>query len=498
MIGCLDSFSEYTDFRHAALRTCHGSDGFLSITVGTSLHDAKRRDRRLLLWIMLAGLLLRGLVSWVAVSRLSSDPDGYRALAESMARTGVFGLTDPSTGRGVPTAFRPPLYPYLLSLITVGGQLHGWAVAGLHGLLGTITVVCTFLASRQLLGQSWRPQVGVIAALLVAIDPILLNQSTLLMTETMATALASIVLCSAVASCQRQPWRPAVVLAVALAGGYLCRPTFIVWAALFCLAAMISTRWTEPNRDQQQPWRARILPIIMIAAVVSTALGLWTWRNLRTFGQPIWATTHGGYTLLLGNNPDFYDYLSEHRFGSAWNPDSFLVAYLHRYNDDPRQAEFWHRDWTTQPAAVAEVTEYEDDQLAYQAARATIRRRPKMFLWSCLVRVGRLWSPLPHMAEQPHADRGGADPAAATPALRWARLAIVAIYYLLFYALVVLGLRKIGLARALRQLWPIWTLLLALSLVHLFYWSNLRMRAPAIPGLAIVAAAVVSRPNRLE
>jgi len=29
-------------------------------------------------------------------------------------------------------------------------------------------------------------------------------------------------------------------------------------------------------------------------------------RNLALFGEPVWTTTHGGYTLALANNPVYY------------------------------------------------------------------------------------------------------------------------------------------------------------------------------------------------
>ena len=32
----------------------------------------------------------------------------------------------------------------------------------------------------------------------------------------------------------------------------------------------------------------------------------WAWRNARIFGEPVWSTTHGGYTLALANNPVYY------------------------------------------------------------------------------------------------------------------------------------------------------------------------------------------------
>jgi hypothetical protein len=100
-----------------------------------------------------------------------------------------------------------------------------------------------------------------------------------------------------------------------------------------------------------------------------------------------------------------------------------------------------------------------------------------MFLWSCGVRLARLWTPLPHRT----ADRSRLS------------VAIVAGYYGLFYLAMSVGLWRIGRAVFGWPWWPIWTLAITLSIVHSIYWSNMRMRAPIIPGLAIIAAAGVGK-----
>ncbi len=104
-------------------------------------------------------------------------------------------------------------------------------------------------------------------------------------------------------------------------------------------------------------------------------------------------------------------------------------------------------------------------------------RHPKQFLWSCLVRLGRLWTPIPHRT----ADRS------------WSSVAAIAVYYSFFYFAMLVGLWRLGRTALGAKWWPIWTLAITLSLVHAVYWSNLRMRAPIVPGLAIIAAAACLR-----
>ena len=120
----------------------------------------------------------------------------------------------------------------------------------------------------------------------------------------------------------------------------------------------------------------------LLGAIV--ILSPWAIRNQFQFGRPIVTTTHGGYTLLLANNPEFYQWLRSGRWGSVWQADRFNAA--------------WER---RKPAG-----ELAADRLAYAEAWQTIRVEPATFADACLVRLGRLWSPLPHQIAADESLRG--------------------------------------------------------------------------------------------
>lgn len=418
---------------------------------------------------------------------MDADPDAYQAIARTIGETGVFGLTGPG-GVPRPIAFRPPLYPWILSLSVSDGQLSRVAVASFHLLLAGLTAGIVFCTTRRLVENetdSGDPQVGLrlglAAAVLTAIDPILLRQSTEVMTETLAATLTTAAIwfwCSRCnESCDESQPKHGLANTVALGGGlalaYLCRPTFLVWAVLLVVASAVRT----PNRRG-------LISAAIIASCVAAAVAGWTIRNQRTFGHPIWATTHGGYTLLLANNDSFYRYLSQGRFGQAWDAGPFLNAYQHRYEADPREAVFWQRDWSGKPTYHGAVSEYEDDRLCYESAVATIKRQPKLFVWSTLVRAARLWSPLPH-------DVSGRS-----------KMSVIAVggYYVVLYAAVLVAIIRHRRFLFRNRWWAIWLLAITLTGVHAVYWSNLRMRAPIMPAIAIIAVFSIApkRPRDLS
>ncbi len=222
-----------------------------------------------------------------AWNQFSQDPDAYRLIAENLLDHGVFSRS-PQGGPVEPTAFRPPLYPLLLVATAWHGRVTEWSVAALHLVLGIVTVLWTlWLARRWSLGSgAW------LAALLVAIDPILLNQSAQVMTETLATCLAVGGLLAMTHALDKPEWWSTLLAGMIIGLAALCRPTFLIWAALIflyslCRFAMVVG--TAPLGDICS-WRAR---------------GTFALDDAESngFGRPIFATTHGGYTLLLGNNP---------------------------------------------------------------------------------------------------------------------------------------------------------------------------------------------------
>jgi 4-amino-4-deoxy-L-arabinose transferase-like glycosyltransferase len=438
---------------------------------GNTRDSSSQFSTRIAVVIVLVALLVRGVVCFTSIDQYSQDPDAYLAIAKTLADKNVFGITR-LNGEIVVTAYRPPLYPYLLSWMIGLGEYLPYGIAALHTILGAVTVLCTFRASRRLLNEGQQTRASILAAALVLVDPVLLQQSRWTMTETLATALASLVIWWWVRWAEwSKSFETALVLGTLLGLAYFCRPTFIVWGLMLSVCMGFAKPFFPTSLLMR--WARAVL----VAAVLVLCVNAWMYRNSREIKAPVWATTHGGYTLLLANNPSFYDYLRNGELGSTWDAEPFFRAYSHRYDGDPNTAEFWAADWQDVGKIPNKVTEPQDDRVANDAAINTIKREPAMFVWASLVRVANLWSPFPHRTS----DRS------------WLTTIPVGIYYLAFYAAVFVGLRRLRGEVLLAKWWPILTLVLALTAVHAVYWTNIRMRAPVMPGLAIVAAAAMRR-----
>ena len=457
--------------------------------------------------VALAGLLLftlavRGGVLYAMRDKLRDDPDAYREIAENLLQHGVFALGRPDAARDFdakpqPTAYRPPLYPVALSNLAAsdGNHVSLGKVAALHLLLGVGTVWLTWLAARRLqigncelqianlgvggpapasqAGPALREMAAPLAAgVLVACDPILLNQSALVMTETLAAFLAVLALWSLARFDSQRSWFDAGLAGGAMGLAVLCRPTFLPWLGLVGMGMLLvrgriakckmqiancKFEWSDVG------WRlANCAALVVVAAAVVSP---WVIRNQRVFGKPIVTTTHGGYTLWLGNNRSFYDWLQS---GSSLPWDVEAANRAGRY------------DWLWIPeignAPVRHQEPMKDDYYL-RTAGEEIAKSPMSFVRACCYRLGQLWSPLPNKLT--------ADESAGRRLMRYA----VAAWYCGVYLLAAVGIWRLW-WRLFKPPW-VWGVLLCLVFtgVHTFYWSNLRMRVPLMPFVALAAAA---------
>jgi 4-amino-4-deoxy-L-arabinose transferase-like glycosyltransferase len=360
------------------------------------------------------------------------DPDNYLPMARSLASGQGFAFN------GRATAYRPPLYPVLLVPAVFLGDWERWGVAALHLSLGAGTVWMTAAAAR---GFGLSERRAMLAAFIAACDPVLAWQARSVMTETPAAFLVA----ATVAGLSRGGRRGATLggLGFGLAG--LCRPSLLAGAALTILAGLAA----PPGR----PWE-RIVRSGLLALTIVVVLLPWMIRNLVVFGDPIWTTTHGGYTLALANNPVYYREILDGPPGRVWT------------GEDQWQ---W---WDSVNRETSGMTEHQADRYLRETVRRLASERPREFARASLARLGHFWGVAPAASVYPE----------------FARFATMAWTVPLWAALMV------GLVNRALPSWPRIAapmIVLGLTLVHAVFWTDLRMRAPILPAIALIAGGAV-------
>ncbi|MDO5565871.1 MAG: phospholipid carrier-dependent glycosyltransferase [Planctomycetia bacterium] len=431
--------------------------------------------------------LVRFSILLVKPASFLDDPDDYQRLALNLNEYGVLGHENE------PTAFRPPLYPMVLAgtFNTIAPQNQRgnaesyWqccvlpqplAIAWLHAGLGMFTALLVFATGIK---SGMKESMAFLAALIVVVDPVLLQQSRLVMTETLATFFSILLIYVLILWSERlfgyrQYW---LVTGIGILFGLavLCRPAFLVFA-IFVAMAILLGRYDR---------RIAIVSSLCFVLGCVIPLAFWTVRNARQFDRPIVTTTHGGYTLLLANNRFLYDHLQKHwPWEQAWDAQDF-----HKWYTDTISEKIREEKASGKPIQI----ELLQDRIAKELALKEIKARPGMFVQATLVRFGNLWQCLPY------------GTGSAKQVSFWIRVAI-AVFYVGELCLAIGGLfylirnRKRKTETSLLAYSPwLWGILLIISvqLPHLVYWTNMRMRAPLVPVLALLVVYALIQSRRI-
>ncbi|MDA0810243.1 MAG: glycosyltransferase family 39 protein [Planctomycetota bacterium] len=406
-------------------------------------------------WILAVACLLRVTAVVVRFENLQVDRDVYLSIAQNLLEGNGFCSTP-----GQPTAYRPPLYPLFVAACTYAG---GIAVLGLvQILIGTATVWLTWhLAGRC----QFSKLTAAIAATLVAIDPLLIEYTTQAMTETLSTFLVTILLVATLWN--GNSLAKSVVVGVLFGLAALCRPS--IWA----FGAIAGTVWVIGN------WRSLLggeesgsqvsskhtkVGVGCILAVAIT-ISPWVIRNASVFGRPILMTTHGGYTLLLGNNETFFNEVVAD--DAPWS----AVSLSNWQSENERHLS---------AIGIATTDEVLRDAELSRMAKQWILSNPLKFVQSCSLRVQRFWA---------------CRPSVSVGVPTWLILGVRA-YYLATFSMAAIGF--IGLRGIWFKHWSLPVMVVTLTLVHSVYWSNARMRSAIVPVIALAAAAAFQRSTYLE
>jgi 4-amino-4-deoxy-L-arabinose transferase-like glycosyltransferase len=406
------------------------------------------------------------------------DSDGYDRRAMNLLRYGVFSSdrTPPLT----PDLDRTPVYPVMLAgVFAVAG--HSPAAAILFQiLLGSVTALLTYGLSREL-GLSAR--VGILAALIVALDPLSIMTANYLLTETLFTLLLVGSVWAMVRYWNTGDSRWLLLATILVALTSLTRPIsqFLPLALLplFVLAARKGRRRT-------------LLAAGAVFAVLSLALTYtWAYRNYRQTGL---------FTLSTISDTNLIYYRARAVLAEA---------------EGTSQDEAWARleQRIEQTAAERNLSTAEKIDLQRQEALAIFQRYPGLTVMMLAKGVGRLLFDPGYTITCTQLDRHSTafdcfpgkssmnEPGLVDKALgKFGQMTLLQRSVLLYSVLllaIVYSSAALGVARLMRE--RQWLLLLLLFLLIAYFVglsaggeANSRFRIPIVPFLAILAGTGLS------
>jgi len=362
------------------------------------------------------------------------DEQQYWQMASSL-RSGD-GLVDELGFR----ATRMPLYPGLLAMFA-GGAKGVIAVRALQWVIGGVGAgLCAPLARRR-----FGPAAGWIAGLLVACDPFLVFFSSLLLTETLfITALGA---CwwahDRLLTTPRQPvekrggLRGWAVAGAAAALMVHTRESSLGLVVALWLFLVIAHRF--------QP--ATLKGVALAGLIVAGSLLPWAYRNHRVTGDWCWLTHRSGISLYDGVGP-----------GADGSSDL----------GDKKAME-----------AVAGLDEVSWDRYFMDESLRCIKEDPGRIARLAVAKLGRMWNPVPNVAEY------------QSSAVRF----ISAAWTIPTFAGALIGVMLL-LGNGGRGGWRVALFLLLpalyLSLLHSVFVGSVRYRLGAVPLIEILAAVTAA------
>ena len=432
-----------------------------SVASESAVDRPTQRESRWLIALVFIAIAIRIILMMFRGADLKTDPDGYVAHAETLLKMGNYCV--PGTER--PTAFRPPLYPIVLAGLRLVGLKANVAVALVNLAASAWLISATWWMARLVgLRGLWSH----LAAAAVGLDPLLLRYSVLPMTETLSAALLAIGLLKTLRlwkaqACTGQlvesPLRSAIVAGMCFGFGGLCRPVILISCAVVSIVTLIRALSLGALADRHSSRRQMIGLSFVPALVAATILAPWIVRNAIVFERFIPATTHGGYTLLLGNNPVFYKEVVRQPGQPAWQRESL---------------DKWQQQLIAEmtAAGVDREREPETDRWQYERAIKNIEADQSGFHQSIVLRWKRFWA-LRSSIEQ----SGGSQVFSV----------LSAVWYMVIFAGLLLSLLLCVIRRA-ADIHLLWWSILSFLLLHSFYWTNTRMRAPLVAAIVVLSA----------
>lgn len=203
-----------------------------------------------------------------------------------------YGYVDPTalitTGRGLPTANFPPLYPAFIAFFHHLGLGTPFRLQLVGAALGGVTVLLTGVLGRRIAGS----RVGILAALLAACWPPLVAADESLMSENLSIPLVLWAVLAAMNAQQRGGWQRWVLVGLPLGLGTLTRSEFPIFAGCLLLVAVLTG---GPGRGR------RLLGALAAVAVVAAFALPWTINRVSAVGSQAVLATNGPKTLAGAN-----------------------------------------------------------------------------------------------------------------------------------------------------------------------------------------------------
>ncbi|RIK07448.1 MAG: hypothetical protein DCC49_09995 [Acidobacteria bacterium] len=417
----------------------------------SDLSSTTRADRiRLILLIFFIALGVR-LAYTVALGwrdyQLVADAQDYHFIAQALSDGQGFSRLGWDLAWR-PTAFRPPLTPFLISLVYQVSPTNTLAARIMMCVIGALTAVMIAVAAVSAFPGRNKWRIGLVAGIGAALYPYLVIHSTSLLIEPVHALLVPVLLVMTLRAKRPVTIRMAIALGIVTAIIALNRPDGASYA-------LLATIWVVTLGSSGFGLAAarRILLGALVLLSFIAVISPWWIRNYATFNTFIPSTTSTGDLILGANNPATYE---PGVFYGYWSYEAVITGEAGAYSfADEVTADRKHTELGLNHIA--------DHPLGYVAVMP-IR----------VLRGWELWDPL-----------GNARFGTSWGRPLWAGHIALVLYYPVLVAAIAGAIMA---RRRWRDLAPLYAIPAYVTLLFAFITGEMRYRAAVEPVLVIFAA----------
>jgi len=399
------------------------------------------RHKATILWALIILSIALAFRVWVLMSTAgfdyapSNDDALFERIGQTLASTGRYALTPESP----PTANRSPLLPSVLAAVYWVAGYRRAVAQSLLLLLSALTAPVTLLAGQEVADR----RVGVMAGLLVALDPFAWIFAGLFFSEALFTLLTTLALWLLLRAVRRpQPGR-LILLGLTLGLCALARPNGFVVATGCIVILPLASDGRAAERIRQAAG---------VLAVTAVVMAPWVIRNTVVLGRFIPISTDTGQILLGIYNETCLEYRC-----LEWIVPRVL----------PEVSE----------TQLAVLDELERNDIQTELALAFLRAHPVEFLALVPGKLAHYWVQDNYVPDTTYR----VSPAQALVGFQRT-------YYRFLLPVGLVGLLLLYLTHRRQEFIVLTSFVAIFSMTTLVLWGNARLRLPLHPLLAIAAA----------
>lgn len=250
---------------------------------------------------------------------LTGDAIDYHRLAVSLSEGKGY-----VTPEGRPTSWRPPLYPFFISLIyRLGGDSY-FLLSLIQSIIWSITCVVIYFIGSACFDY----RIGIISGLMSTLYLGFIRPAGLLLSETLFTLFIAIVVLCLLRVREKASLIRLIIIGVMLAAASLTKAITLL-LPLFILALFVINKVV--------PFRRSISYFLIILSVMLLAIAPWTIRNYIVHGAFVPISNQGGITLYSSYRPP-----EGKIFGQITNDETTARAY--KIKSEAERSNFLYKE----------------------------------------------------------------------------------------------------------------------------------------------------------